>query len=151
MKWLIGSRFLSARTIAMALSAVVAAGGAYVLYAIKDRGALQQQLEQARSQLKAERQNAHAWEEHAAEIRAMAGRFDDVFQELQTARRDREQLARIVDDKISSIRIEFPEAQEFLVSRAPAQLVRVLCDDGTIAPDSPDCKALDTAELSGEL
>ena len=144
-------RFLSARTLTVALSAVVAAGGTYVLYAIKDRGALQSQLEQVKASLKSERQHAGAWEKHAAEIRRMADRFDAYEQELQQARRDREQLARVVDDRIANIRIEFPEVQDFLARPAPAALVRVLCNDATIDPNSADCRALDSAELSGEL
>lgn len=136
-------RILTALPAVMALSAVLAAGGTYVLYAIKDRGALQQSLEQVRQALKTERSHAADWQAHAEDIRRLAARFDEYEIELRQARQDREKLAREVDARISDIRIEFPEAQDFLASRAPVQLVRVLCG-ATIDPDSPDCKALDT-------
>jgi uncharacterized protein (DUF3084 family) len=147
----IAGKFLSARTLTLILSAALTAAGTYVLFVIKDRGALQAELKQAKAQLEAERDHSAAWEAYAAEMRSLSQRFDDYAAELQQARQDREALAREVDGRISDLRSSLPEVQDFLARPAPAALVRVLCDDATIDPDSADCKAVDTAKLSGAL
>lgn len=147
----IAGKFLSARALVVALSAILTAGGTYVLYALKDRGSLEAQLDQAQQALEAQQAASDGWQAHAQEIKALAKRFDEYDQDLRKQREDRERLARVVDGRISDLADSMPEVQGFLSRPAPAALVRVLCDDSTIDPGSADCRALDTTELSGEL
>lgn len=132
MAW--GGGFLASKAVTVVLLAALAGAGSYVLYVIKDRGALEAKLNQAE-------QIADDWKTQADNIQDLRDRFDRLDQELAAARRERRQLAQSVDREIGRLRRELPSVDDYLSRRAPPELVRVLCNDGTIDPASPDCAA----------
>lgn len=125
-------KFLASRAVTVVLMAALAGAGTYVVYVIKDRGALQERLAQ-------EQETNRAWAEHVEAIRALEKRFDEYDQELAEARQHRAELARTVDREIEGLRREIPSVDDFLSRRAPPELVRVLCEDGTIAETASEC------------
>lgn len=134
MSWLlrIGGKFLASKLVTVILMTALAGIGSYVVYVIKDRGALQERLAQ-------EQETNRAWAEHVAAIRKLQARFDAYDQELAEARQHRAELARTVDREIEGLRREIPSVDDYLSRRAPPELVRVLCEDGTIAATAPEC------------
>lgn len=128
----LGGGLLASKTVTVVLMAALAGAGTYVLYVIKDRGALQERIAQ-------EQDNARAWAERFDELQADREWRERMDQELTDSRRARERLARSVDQQIEELRREQPDVEDFLGRRAPGELVRVLCDDGTLAQTAPEC------------
>lgn len=144
-------RFNGVKALAAVLGISGAAAGAFAVYVWQDRKALQVQVSSKSDIILQERAAARQWMEQAGLVQDFAERLDQVAMKLDEAKRERERQAREVDAKISAIRIEYPEVHTFLEHRAPDRLLRILCDDGTIDPSSPDCRALGAAELPDRL
>lgn len=140
-------RFIAKRGATIALYTAVAAAaagvGAYLVHVIEDRGALQERLKASQRETEQARRSATEWQNHAGAIRELSRRFDQYDRELSDAKEDRRKLAARVDTKIEDLRRELPEVDNFLSVRAPDALVRVYCNDGTIAADSSACADLD--------
>lgn len=140
-------RFLAKRGVILVIGAVISAavaGGAwYVVGAIEDRGTLRAQLAEKDRVIEGMNQRARDWQEHATAIQTLARRFDQYDDQLAQAKQDRDALAVAVDSKIEDLRRDLPEVETFLSARAPGALVRVYCDDGTLAPGSTACADLD--------
>lgn len=140
-------RYLAKRGTVLMIGAVVSAAVAgaawYVVDAIEDRGSLQAQLAAKDRVIEGMNQRARSWQEHATAIQELARRFDLYDDELAKAKQDRDALAVAVDSKIEDLRRDLPEVETFLSARAPGALVRVYCDDGTLAPGSTACANLD--------
>lgn len=128
----LGGGFLASKAVTVALIAVLSGAGLYVVHVIKDRGVQQEQLRH-------ERQTNRAWQERYDGLqadRALFARFDEA---LEAERRERQVLSRQMDRKLEELRVEIPDVDDYLSTRAPDELVRVLCEEGTIARTAPAC------------
>lgn len=143
--------FLASKALSLVLIAALGAAGTYIAHVIKDRGSLEEKIKAEQRKTARAKAEARVSQENAREILAIARKLDAIDEQLRVAKEERERDFQVVNETIAGISIEFPEVRDFLDRPAPAALVRVLCDDGTIDPRSADCAALDSGAISGEL